>query len=50
MIRKVKGGCIVISETGKRLYPAKGKKPVSEKKARARLAEIEMFKHMKAKR
>lgn len=48
MVRKVKGGWIVVSESGKRLYPAKGKKPVSEKKAKGRLAEIEMFKHIKS--
>jgi hypothetical protein len=50
MIKYVgKNKCIVVSESGKRLFPAKGKKPVSRAVAKKNLARIEMFKHMRAK-
>lgn len=39
MIRKVKGGYVVMSEAGKRLS-----KPMSHKGAQHRLAQIEWFK------
>lgn len=43
MIKKVKGGYQVKSESGKNLS-----KPVSLDTAKKRLAQVEMFKHMKA--
>jgi len=43
MIRKVKGGYIVVSETGKKL----SRVYKSKREAQKRLAQIEMFKHMK---
>lgn len=43
MIRKVKGGYIVVSETGKKL----SRVYKSRSEAQKRLRQIEMFKHMK---
>jgi len=42
MIRCKKGKCTVYSKKGKKLS-----KPMSKKKAKKRLKQIEMFKHMK---
>lgn len=44
MIKKTKKGCKVISHTGKNLGESKTMKGCKE-----RLAEVEMFKHMKKK-
>lgn len=43
MIRKVKGGYVVVSKTGKKL----GGPYKSREAAKKRLARVEMFKHMK---
>ena len=42
MIKKVKGGFVVISKSGKRLS-----KPTTKKQAQKRLKEIEFFKQKK---
>lgn len=48
MIRKVKGGYRVVSGKGKNLGTYKGKG--AKARAKKRLRQVEMFKHMKGKR
>ena len=46
MIRKTSKGCKVVSESGKNL----SKDDLTKKQADKRLAQVEMFKHMKGKK